>query len=844
MSYLVLHIDVEFIVGAVCADNGTSSPILNGKEDLLWLYFFNNPHQNSITFGRDNKTHFNNSEVNHYGKFFEEIEREQITFTLRGIEHPIIDLFKESGLLETVQKTYLDKTLDNTENIPTLITFSSSIGNNAKQKTINYLKKQGFQIDSYTIPLAELTAYNALNNKAFKVANGSVAIFLEATNSTLHLMKLSFSDNYFLIDNKVIASYDGKGFDPRKQALLRFIVNEANKAIGVLFSEKEKIEECKRLEMKSDEWLKKLDATSPNMPYNIRGVSFSKMPNSKKDVLVRKSDLESDMGNYIQELKDIFDDFRHKNVQGDMAAVFLLGDCFKSDRVKNSFEQITDKDKLYFYSNKDIRNILAMYPKIDITRYANEEERIKERAKAEEHKQAEQRALEDKQRKEKEEDDKRQAEVIKTEQNRKNAQKLFEKAIELEKKGQLEDARVNVENAVSLDKTNREYGQFLSDLIEKINNLNAKNELYKSYLSKADKSLANDDLEKTLEYYEAAKFVFDNAEIIQKIIEVKRLIKNKQKQKEKIEKLLSEANHFVQNRDFQNANSKLNEIISIDKVNTEANLLLSEIDQFLKQQEKQFNDFVKSADKFFNAGNYEEATNNYNQALTVKPDDNYCLEQLDKIAETIKQQKENLEKCEKITAKADELFQNEKWTEAQTQYQLALNLCPQNKDLQGKINQCNAKIKAQENALNDLLMQATVAEKKGKWREALEALESALRLQPDDTDIKKRIKKIKFNFGFEDSDITTSTPKSGTKNEDAFVVDKKQKETQKTTSDDGDFLGTGKSKTPKTTNDDNDFLGSKNKSTSINKTAENDFLEKKQKKSSDDDDNNFLNLKK
>ena len=41
-----------------------------------------------------------------------------------------------------------------------------------------------------------------------------------------------------------------------------------------------------------------------------------------------------------------------------------------------------------------------MYPKIDISRYASEESRIKERAKAEELKQAEQRAYEDRQQKE------------------------------------------------------------------------------------------------------------------------------------------------------------------------------------------------------------------------------------------------------------------------------------------------------------------------------------------------------------------------------------------------------------------------------------------------------------
>ena len=80
--------------------------------------------------------------------------------------------------------------------------FSSSISDNAKQKMVDYLRNQGFQIDSYTIPLSELASYYVLNNKALKVGNGSVSIFLEATNSTLHLMKLSLSDNYFLMDGK------------------------------------------------------------------------------------------------------------------------------------------------------------------------------------------------------------------------------------------------------------------------------------------------------------------------------------------------------------------------------------------------------------------------------------------------------------------------------------------------------------------------------------------------------------------------------------------------------------------------------------------------------------------
>jgi len=577
MSYLVLHIDVEFIVGAVCADNGTSLPITHGAEELLWLYFHNNPHQNTISFGKDNKAHFNNSEVNYYGKFFENIEKEIETFTLRGIDHPIIALLKESGLLETIQNTYQSITFNVTDSIPTLMSFSSSIGDNAKQKMVDYLKKHGFLIDSYTIPIAELTCHHALNQRGLNVANGSVAIFIEASNATLHLIKLTLSDNYFLKDERKTISYRGKGLDPRKRALVRFIVNEVNKATGVLSSDNEKEDEIERLEQKADDWLTRLDLQTRNMPLRIPSVSFAKAPNMMRDVLVRKNDLDSDTGQYTRDLIDIFDAFRNENVQGDVAAVFLLGNCFQSDRVRSSFIQMIGSDRLHFYANKDIHDILTMYPKIDINRYANEEVRIKERAKAEDLKQAQQRAFEDEQRKESVREAKRQAEVQKTEQNRKEAQRLFKRAVELEKEGKLEDAKINAEKSLELDKTKREYKLFVSDLSEKINKLKAKNELYKSYLNKGDKFLENNELEKALEEYEATQNVFDNAEIIKKIIEVKRLIKNNEQRKVKISQLFSEIQSSINKNDFLKAQEKVDEILAIDKENAAAKAKLKEI---------------------------------------------------------------------------------------------------------------------------------------------------------------------------------------------------------------------------------------------------------------------------
>jgi tetratricopeptide (TPR) repeat protein len=221
----------------------------------------------------------------------------------------------------------------------------------------------------------------------------------------------------------------------------------------------------------------------------------------------------------------------------------------------------------------------------------------------------------------------------KAEEDRKEAKKLFERAVELEKEGKLEDARVNTENAIALELTNREYKQFLDDLKDKIKNLNDKNELYKKYLSNADKLLKDGELEKALEEYEAAKFVFDNAEIIAKIIEVKRLIKNSETRKKQIEQLVSEASTLVQNTKFDTAKDKIDAILAIDSSNAEAKKLQTKIDETLQEIENHYKALIKEADISLRELRFESAIKKYNEALRIKSDDGYCLMQLKVVAD-------------------------------------------------------------------------------------------------------------------------------------------------------------------------------------------------------------------
>lgn len=630
MDYLAIHIDVDFLVGTICTDeNCHLYPIKDESDDFLWLYFYNDPYQNIVSFGKENQKHYGNGEINYYGGFIELIEDVNNTFSIGEYQYPIIELLRYSKLLDKLKRTYAEKMHSSTENIPTLVTFSLSVNALARQKLVEYFELQGFNILSYTIPLSELACFYVKNNNNVNICDGNIVAFLEASNSDLHLMKLMYSENYFLLDGEP-ETKQGLGIDPRKRALLKYVVNKIG-TMGML-KEQEKEVEYKILEPKADEWLHKMDLQSNNCPVDVNE-ALSKMPNAKRRVLLYKDKIAEFTSSDIQLILDNYTDYVNRNVEQGVTAVILFGDCFQNDAIRIKIENLIGADKIYFYANKDIHDILAMYPKIDITRYACEESRIKERAKAEELKQAEQRALEDRKRKEQEAEAEKAVAELKAAENRKEAKKIFELAVKLEKDGKLQDALTNVMTAIEKDKENIEYKRLKSSISEKLNELKIQTDQYKLLLKKAEKSIQSKDYESALNIYEIAEELFDNAVNRKVILEVKEKIKQQNNLKERLKKLFDKAELLYTQSKLIEAKDVFSQILQIESKHKEAKARYREIDKILKENEGQYKDFVLKADTNLKKLKYNAATSYYREALKIRPDDEYCLNQLKVAAE-------------------------------------------------------------------------------------------------------------------------------------------------------------------------------------------------------------------
>lgn len=680
-NYLALHFDTDFLVGTICADEGNLSfPIINGNDECLWLYFYNDPYSGNISFGKENQKHCNQCTTNYIGNFIELIENENNTFQLGEYEYPIIEILRLSKLLEKLKNNFSTQTYESYENIPTLLTFSLSINELAKKTIVDYLKKQGFNIISYTIPIAELACKYAIVNNNIGFTNGNIVIFVEATNTNLHFANLIFTVDYFL-SNGQNETKKGLGIDPRKRALLKHIVNKIG-TMGIL-SEDEKEKEYKLMEPKTVDWLNALDMQTNDAPFEVIE-ALSKMPNHKKRVLVYKSKISEYTQSDIKIIIDTYKEYINNNISQDVSAIVLLGTLFQNEIIRNKFQSLIPKDKLLVYSNKDIHDILSVYPKIDFNRYISEQGRIEAKAVADKLKKEEELAKEAaKTKAEKDAKDKAVADA-KKESEKQKASELYEQAIALDKGESLDAALIKIKDAISLDTERIEYNIFQDSLNTKIRERNEKTEKYSSWYKDAETYEQTGELDLALKAYKNAQQIFDSADLRKKIVKLDSYIEKlaietkannfieiaiKLADKEKFEEAISNINKALEidpksksaketlekiyviqknidivNKLYNNAESLynngnlaearivLNQLLEIDSNHKEAKLKLNAIDKNLLENEKQYNTLIKEANRYLNELRFESATSTYNEALKIRPNDEYCLAQLNVVA--------------------------------------------------------------------------------------------------------------------------------------------------------------------------------------------------------------------
>lgn len=105
-------------------------------------------------------------------------------------------------------------------------------------------------------------------------------------------------------------------------------------------------------------------------------------------------------------------------------------------------------------------------------------------------------------------------------------------------------------------------------------------------------------------------------------------------------------------------------------------LALKNAEEQKKARDKAYNDAITQADMLFNQKKYHDSKNSYNQALALKPGQNYPTARIAEIDRLLQAQLETDDKYNKIIADADAFFIAENYSYAKTTYQNALLIKP------------------------------------------------------------------------------------------------------------------------------------------------------------------------
>lgn len=185
---------------------------------------------------------------------------------------------------------------------------------------------------------------------------------------------------------------------------------------------------------------------------------------------------------------------------------------------------------------------------------------------------------------------------------------------------------------------------------------------------------------------------------------------------------------------------KNNDFVAKNKLNN----TLQKIREHNKQEEIFFQ-YIDEADSHYNNGELNKALTLYNNALKIFPKDPYAIEQIKFITKILNDEKEKLDSFNQMVEIGDRLLFQKKYAEASLRYESALQLYPNHKPTQEKYEQAKSLKKEYDRQMNyfeHLKQEASEFTLRKKYVEAIKKYQEALKIFPDDTEVKNEINSL------------------------------------------------------------------------------------------------------
>lgn len=273
---------------------------------------------------------------------------------------------------------------------------------------------------------------------------------------------------------------------------------------------------------------------------------------------------------------------------------------------------------------------------------------------------------------------------------------------------------------------------------------------YQKIIDKANGLLDNDKLDEATTYYERALTIKPSDQYpkdqIEKIKQIKADRANAVAEQERLERefesLIADGDAAFNAQNWDLALSKYKESLNIKPDAKHPKDRIDEIGTKLDAAEKgrikdaEYQAVISQADNLFDAGDYMEAKKTYEEALGIKPTEQYPKDQITKAEEFMRQETLNEEEAayQKMLAAAQKKFDAKEYDKALDLYLRAKTTKPSDPLPQQRIDEINqilTKLNDEEKnrkLYDDYITQADNLYEKGEWKDAKEKYTAAYNL--------------------------------------------------------------------------------------------------------------------
>jgi tetratricopeptide (TPR) repeat protein len=318
------------------------------------------------------------------------------------------------------------------------------------------------------------------------------------------------------------------------------------------------------------------------------------------------------------------------------------------------------------------------------------------------------------------------------------------------------EAKINYQKALSFLPYEEYPQQKIREIDEILADKNAQEANYQKIIALADQLFNETTYDKSkAKYQEALAFKPNELYPTQKINEINQIIAQKQGKEAAYNQAIASADQFFQLKEYTNAKSDYENALQLKPNETYPQRQLQKVNAFLADlnaKDKNYQNFIAQADQYFAAKQFSQAKENYENALKIKANELYPQQKITEINTLVASLNQNQSNYDNLIKTADKNFNSELWNEAKHNYEQALQIFPNEIYPKNKIIEIDNKLlalksskeqrQALENNYNTAIQQGDQFFALKQYPESKAEYEKALAIKSKEKYPKSRIDEI------------------------------------------------------------------------------------------------------